>query len=66
MRCWKGRQLPRNLFRLTATVPYRSNLLFGFRKTDTSFHGKEPVALQSGRPRLAVGISMQASNHYVR
>lgn len=65
LRSWEGRQMHRNLFKRTATVPYRSNLLFGFRKTDLSFHGKEPITLQSEKPRLAVGISIQARENFV-
>lgn len=67
LRSWEGSMMPREYFRCTGTVPYRANLLFGFRKTDLSFHGKERVELKkAATPRLTIGISIQPIDGFVR
>jgi hypothetical protein len=41
--CSGGRRYPQHLFRKVTTMEYRPNTLFAFLKTDTSFHGVEPI-----------------------
>lgn len=66
LRSWKGSMMPRENFKRISTVPYRPNLLFGFRKTDLSFHGKETVELKETAPRMTIGISIQSLDGFVR
>jgi hypothetical protein len=43
-RCQGGPHYPHHKFRRVRTMEYRPNSLFGFFKTDNSFHGVEPIA----------------------
>lgn len=63
-RCWSGRQHPRELFELHSKAAYKANLLFGFRKTDCSFHGKEKVHSHA-MPRRTISITIQERDHFV-
>lgn len=64
MRCWKGRQWPMEQFEEVYRAPYGANHLFGFRKTDQSFHGKLPVA-ESTQDRRTIAITIQTAEHFV-
>lgn len=63
-RCWSGQQLAREQFNLYKKAPYRHNLMFGFRKTDLSFHGKDMVATRT-MPRRTVSMTIQDRNKFV-
>ncbi|WP_411869068.1 hypothetical protein [Vulcanococcus limneticus] len=60
MRCWAGSQWPFELFSESHTTPYGCNRLFGFRKTDASFHGKSSVA-ETVVERRTVSITIQSN-----
>lgn len=62
--CWEGRQWPFEQFREVYTTPYGSNRLFGFRKSDRSFHGKLPVA-ESSAERRTIAITVQTAQGLV-
>lgn len=64
LRCWKGRQLPMEQFEEVYRAPYGANHLFGFRKTDKSFHGKLPVA-ESNQDRRTIAITIQTTENFV-
>ncbi len=51
-RCPGGPHHPRALFTHLLTAPYLPNTLFGFVRTDTSFHGVEPVTDTDARRDL--------------
>lgn len=48
-RCEGGPHYPFDQFERIATVDYKPNAMFGFLKTDASFHGVEPVAKPEAR-----------------
>lgn len=62
--CWEGRQWPFDQFQQVYTTPYGPNRLFGFRKTDRSFHGKLPVA-ESSAERRTIAITLQTARGLV-
>lgn len=62
--CWQGRQLPMDQFEEVYRAPYGANHLFGFRKTDKSFHGKLPVA-ESTQDRRTIAITIQTAEKFV-
>jgi hypothetical protein len=64
LRCWTGKQWPFEKFVEVYRAPYAANSLFGFRKTDFSFHGKLPVQ-SSSRTRRTVSITLQNVDHFV-
>lgn len=63
--CWQGRQWPFEQFQVVHTTPYGANRLFGFRKTDRSFHGKLPVA-ENSVERRTIAITLQTAQCLVR
>jgi hypothetical protein len=63
--CWTGRQWPFDDFSEVHTATYGSNRLFGFRKTDRSFHGKRPVGHHTCE-RRTIAITLQSRDHLVR
>lgn len=63
--CWVGRQWPLEDFDEVHTTPYGANRLFGFRKTDSSFHGKRPVSSACSE-RRTIAITIQHVQHLVR
>jgi len=46
MRCWGGRHYEFDIFDKAYTIPYKPNSLFMFVKTDTTFHGVEPMQVE--------------------
>lgn len=64
MSCWKGRQWPMDQFEEVYRAPYGANHLFGFRKTDKSFHGKLPVS-ESTQDRRTIAITIQTAENFV-
>lgn len=62
--CWVGKQWPLEEFNEVYRAPYGANHLFGFRKTDRSFHGKLPVA-ESTTDRRTIAITLQTSEAFV-
>jgi hypothetical protein len=62
--CWKGKQWPMEQFEEVYRAPYASNHLFGFRKTDRSFHGKLPVAASTS-DRRTIAITVQTKESFV-
>jgi hypothetical protein len=64
MACWQGRQWPMDQFEEVYRAPYGANHLFGFRKTDKSFHGKLPVA-ESTQDRRTIAITIQTAENFV-
>jgi hypothetical protein len=51
-RCSGGPHYKREAFRLVRTLPFRPNSLFVFQRTDTSFHGVEPILEENIRRDL--------------
>lgn len=51
-RCRRGLHYPFEFFERVVTLPYVSNTLFAFAKTDNSFHGVEPLADRDYRRHL--------------
>lgn len=64
-RCWLGRQFPYEQFEEVLRSPYAANRLFGFRKTDASFHGKAPVA-PTETERRVIAVTVQTSESFVQ
>lgn len=64
-RSWSGRQFPYDQFEEVFRSPYAANRLFGFRKTDQSFHGKAPVA-ESETERRVIAITVQTNESFVQ
>lgn len=64
-RSWSGRQFPYEQFEEVYRTPYAANRLFGFRKTDQSFHGKAPVA-ESTTDRRVIAVTVQTSESFVQ
>jgi hypothetical protein len=64
-RCWSGRQWPMDEFHEVFRAHYGPNCLFGFRKTDRSFHGKYPVS-ESTDERRTIAITVQVRDGYVQ
>ena len=64
LRCWSGKQWPLDEFHEVFRAHYGANCLFGFRKTDRSFHGKYPVAI-STLERRTIAITVQVKEGYV-
>jgi len=62
---WNGRQYPYDQFEEIYRTPYGANRLFGFRKTDQSFHGKSPVA-ESSSERRVIAVTVQTSESFVQ
>jgi hypothetical protein len=62
-RCWIGRQWPAEEFNLVHKTKYSRNKLFGFRKTDRSYHGKPPVP-ESITERRTIAITIQRASHF--
>lgn len=62
--CWTGRQWPAEEFEEVFRSPYGANRLFGFRKTDRSFHGKRTVA-ESSTDRRTIAITIQTNDSFV-
>lgn len=62
--CWSGRQWPAEEFEEVFRSPYGANHLFGFRKTDRSFHGKRSVA-ESSSDRRTIAITIQTNEAFV-
>lgn len=62
--CWSGRQWPAEEFEEVFRSPYGANRLFGFRKTDRSFHGKRAVA-ESSSDRRTIAITIQTNEAFV-
>lgn len=62
---WSGRQFPFDQFEEVYRTPYAANRLFGFRKTDQSFHGKSPVA-ESTTDRRVIAVTVQTSESFVK
>lgn len=52
MRCWGGPHHDFAGFDEVVTMPYRPNSLFMFVKTDDSFHGVKPIAIENLRRDL--------------
>jgi hypothetical protein len=63
-RCWLGKQWPLEEFHEVFRAHYGPNCLFGFRKTDRSFHGKFPVSV-STIERRTIAITVQVEENYV-
>ena len=63
-RCWAGAQYSFDLFDEVWRAKYEANRLFGFRKTDNSFHGKRLTKI-ADVPRRVIAITLQADGHYV-
>jgi hypothetical protein len=55
-RCEGGPHHPRELFEITKTLPYTPNLMCAFVKTDRSFHGVEPIVLDTIRNLLICDV----------
>lgn len=64
MKCWKGIQHPFENFREIYTTEYASNKVFGFLKTDNSFHGKKPT-MTFDSPRKTIALTIQSKNDFV-
>lgn len=64
-RCWAGRQWEMDDFIEVYRAPYGPNHLFGFRKTDASFHGKLPVE-ESIIARRTIAITLQLADDFVK
>lgn len=62
---WSGRQFSFEQFEEVFRSPYAANRLFGFRKTDQSFHGKAPVA-ESTTDRRVIAVTVQTSESFVK
>jgi hypothetical protein len=63
--CWSGRQWPAEDFEEVYRSPYTANRLFGFRKTDRSFHGKKTVGEANSERRL-IAITIQTNESFVQ
>ena len=56
-KCWRGYQYPFDNFEEIKRIEYLPNLMFGFRKTDNSFHGKLPTKLTTScRRTIAITL----------
>ncbi len=62
---WSGRQFEFEQFEEVYRTPYAANRVFGFRKTDQSFHGKAPVA-ESTTDRRVIAVTVQTSESFVK
>jgi len=58
-RSWNGKQYKFDDFDEVFRAPYRKNLVFGFRKTDNSFHGKYPGET-TVEARKTISITVQS------
>jgi hypothetical protein len=58
-RSWSGKQFKFDDFDEVFRAPYRKNLVFGFRKTDNSFHGKYPGET-TVEARKTISITVQS------
>ena len=58
-RSWNGKQYKFDDFDEAFRAPYRQNLVFGFRKTDNSFHGKYPGET-TVEARKTISITVQS------
>ena len=63
-KCWAGKQWPFDQFEEVYRAPYAANSMFGFRKTDCSFHGKLPVS-DSVSYRRTIAITVQTKENFI-
>ena len=60
------RFLERDDFVKVKTIPYKSNTMFSFLKTDNSFHGVEKINLTKKQDRLSINWHVRLTNECIR
>ncbi len=61
---WKGKQLDFDMFDVFKTVEYLPNTMFGFMKTNNSFHGR-PLVANSNGIRDWMNCSIQIADQFL-